>query len=499
MRVNVYARCSVEASRKNRRPELGYTAAMPTTRDFLSETTDASGIENGSPGSRAISVSELNRRARKLLEGGIARLWVEGEISNLARPASGHIYLSLKDDNAQIRCAWFRQRQQRGAGGNIANGDQVTAYGRVSLYEPRGDYQLIVERLEAAGEGKLRQQFEALKRKLDAEGLFAQSLKRPLPTLPRRIGVITSPSGAAVRDVLTVLNRRFASIPVTVYPASVQGDAAVTELVRALETAARRAECDVLIVGRGGGSLEDLQAFNDEALARTIRRSPIPVISAVGHEVDFSIADLVADVRAPTPSGAAEIAVPEQVEWLRAVQLARQRLITLMSRRLEDESQSVDWLARRLGNASPASTVARQAERLAALGRSLAGSVRHDLLSRRRHLDRLAGRLLRRSPESRLQAGEHRYERLAERLSRTMRAQIDRSANRLTLAARALDAVSPLATLERGFAVVTDAAGRIATDATRLSKGEEITARLASGQLRAAVTDIQDTDGESTN
>jgi len=465
---------------------------------MLSETIEAAASRDEGAGG-AVTVSELNRRAKKLLESGIARLWVEGEVSNLARPASGHLYLSLKDDKAQIRCAWFRQRQTRGAGARIANGDQVTAYGRVSLYEPRGDYQLIVERLEPAGEGRLRQQFEALKAKLDAEGLFDQSLKRALPKVPRRIGVITSPSGAAVRDVLTVLERRFASIPVTLYPAAVQGNAAVPELIEALDTAARRAECDVLIVGRGGGSLEDLWAFNDEKLARAIRRSPIPVISAVGHEVDVSIADLVADVRAPTPSGAAELAVPEQAEWRRAAQNTHQRLINHMARLLEDKSQALDWLARRLSAGSPAGTVARQGERLAALRQTLSASMRHDLLSRRRQLEQLAGRLLRRSPEARLQAGLHRFERLAGRLSRAGQAHIDKRKARLTLAARALDSVSPLATLDRGFAVVTDANGHIATDAAKLKAGDNITARLASGRLRAAITEILETDDQPTD
>ena len=298
-----------------------------------------------------ISVSELNQRARTLLEGGLARLWVEGEISNLARPASGHLYFSLKDESAQIRCAWFRQRQ-RGRSGDLANGDQMLALGRVSLYEARGDYQLIVEQIEPAGEGLLRRRFDELKKKLDAEGLFDAGLKRALPELPARIGIVTSPSGAAVRDVISVLRRRFPAVPVIVYPAAVQGAAAVPELKRALETAARRAECDVLILARGGGSLEDLWAFNEEALARAIRQSPIPVISAVGHEVDVTIADLVADRRAPTPSGAAEIAVPEQAEWRQRVGQLGRRLSGQMNRLLQNQQQRCDWLGRRLGASS---------------------------------------------------------------------------------------------------------------------------------------------------
>lgn len=435
-----------------------------------------------------LTVSELNREARTLLERGLARLWVEGEISNLARPASGHIYFTLKDESAQIRCAWFRQRQQHGQARDVGNGDQMLAFGRVSLYEPRGDYQLIVEQLESAGEGELRRRFEALKKKLDAEGLFAQDAKRDLPLLPRRIGVITSPSGAAIRDILSVLERRFTSIPIVLYPAAVQGEAAVPELIEALRRANERAECDVLIIGRGGGSLEDLWAFNDEALARAIRSSRIPVISAVGHEVDISIADLVSDRRAPTPSGAAEIAVPDQAEWLRALAVSRQRLLSLMSRLLEDRFQALDWLARRLSAGSPASTVSRQSERLQALTKALSGSMRHDLVVRGRRLEHLSARLLRRTPEAALSAHRYRLERLAGRLARSGRTRIEKLESRLAMAARALDSVSPLATLDRGYAIVTDAEGRIVTDAATLTAGDRIEARLATGRLRANVT-----------
>ena len=231
----------------------------------------------------AITVSQLNRQVKTLLEQGLARLWIEGEISNLAKPASGHLYFSLKDDSAQIRAAFFRQRQ-RGPTIGLKNGDQVVAFGRVSLYEPRGDYQLIVEQVEPAGEGALKRQFEVLKKMLAAEGLFNEENKQELPTLPERIGVITSPSGAAIRDIISILGRRFPSIPVVVYPAAVQGDAAPGELIAALATAVKRDECDVLIMARGGGSLEDLWAFNDEKLARAIAACPIPVVSAVGHE-----------------------------------------------------------------------------------------------------------------------------------------------------------------------------------------------------------------------
>ena len=434
-----------------------------------------------------LTVSDLNREARTLLERGLARLWVEGEISNLARPASGHMYFTLKDASAQIRCAWFRQRQRRGQAREVGNGDQVQAYGRVSLYEPRGDYQLIVEQIEPAGEGELRRRFERLKKKLEAEGLFDESLKQDLPSLPRRIGVITSPSGAAVRDVLTVLKRRFPSIPVIIYPAAVQGEQAVPELTRALLAANRRRECDLLIIGRGGGSLEDLWAFNDESLARAIRASTLPVISAVGHEVDFSIADLVADVRAPTPSGAAELAVPDRAEWQRAVAITHQRLVNQMSRTLEDRSQALDWLSRRFAAASPASTVSRQRQKLDALSDALSATIRHDLIVRRRRLERASALLMRHTPERTLLDIQHRLERSGEHLRSAINRRIDALAARLNLAGRALNSVSPLATLDRGYAIVSDGRGRIVTDAGVLKEGDSIVARLAKGEVTATV------------
>ena len=451
-------------------------------------------LDDGDDKRAAISVSELNRQARTLLERGLARLWVDGEISNLARPASGHIYFTLKDESAQIRCAWFRQRQQRGQARDIGNGDQMLAFGRVSLYEPRGDYQLIVEQLEPAGEGELRRRFERLKKKLDAEGLFDADLKRELPILPSRVGVITSPSGAAIRDILTVLRRRFAGVPVVLYPAAVQGDAAVPELISALETAGRRNECDVLIVGRGGGSLEDLWAFNDEKLARAIRNSPIPVISAVGHEVDISIADLVADVRAPTPSGAAELAVPDAEDWLRALNISSQRLIGQMRRNVEDKAQALDWLSRRLSASSPTGQLQRQRERLAATLRALTAAMKADLVDRARRLDGLTARLAQRTPSARLERLTHRHAELFGRLTRAGQGRIDRLTARLALAARGLDAVSPLATLERGYAIVSDPKGRVLTDASRLQAGDAINARLASGRVTATVDIVRTAD-----
>ncbi len=405
---------------------------------------------NSTPEQAAITVSQLNRRAKTLLEQGIARLWVEGEISNIARPASGHLYFSLKDDGAQIRAAFFRQRQ-RGPTINLKNGDRILAFGRVSIYEPRGDFQLIVEQVEAAGEGALKREYDKLRKKLAAEGLFDEDRKKTLPELPHCIGVITSPSSAAIRDILTVLRRRFPAVPVVIYPAAVQGDAAPGELIAAISDAVRRDETDVLIVGRGGGSLEDLWAFNDEALARAIADCPIPIVSAVGHEVDFTIADFVADLRAPTPSGAAELVVPSRDDWLQTVNRLAQRVARLGQRSLEDRAQTLDFLARRLVASSPTAGIRRQGDRLI--------SLRH-------------------------------------RLSTSGFRAISSVEHRLQLSIRALHTVSPLATLDRGYAIVMDAVtGKALTDANEVKTGSDIRARLHSGELLATVKGVSN-DGE---
>lgn len=443
-----------------------------------------------SPQEAAITVSQLNRQVKNLLEQGIARLWVEGEISNLARPASGHLYFSLKDDAAQIRAAFFRQRQ-RGPTIGLKNGDKVLAFGRVSLYEPRGDYQLIVEQVEPAGEGALKREFDQLKRKLAAEGLFDESRKQPLPTLPRRIGVITSPSGAAIRDIITVLGRRFPSIPVIVYPAAVQGDAAPDELMSSLATAIERDECDVLIIGRGGGSLEDLWAFNNEALARTIADCPIPIVSAVGHEVDFTIADFVADRRAPTPSGAAEIVVPDSGDWLRTINAFASRIARLGRRNIEDQAQTLDWLGRRLMSASPVATVRQQRDRLRELSGRLSSVTRADLLERRQRLATLTAKLLRQSPAVRIERLKARQQAATGKLRTAAARMIGGSRHRLQLAERALNSVSPLATLERGYAIVADAkSGTLLTSAAHARKGDDIRAQLQHGELLATVKKV---------
>lgn len=443
-----------------------------------------------SPQQTAISVSELNRQARALLEQGIARLWVSGEISNLSRPASGHVYFSLKDDNAQVSCAFFRQRQ-RGPTIGLKDGDQVLVFGRVSIYEARGNYQLIVEQVEAAGEGELRRRFEALKKKLAAEGLFDEVLKRPIPDLPRRIGVVTSPSGAAIRDILTVLKRRFPAVPVIIYPTAVQGVAAANQIIGALSAAVTRAECDVLILARGGGSLEDLWPFNEEAVARAISECAIPTVSAVGHEIDFTISDFVADLRAPTPTAAAELVVPDQAEWLRSLTTTAARIASLGRRYLEDHYQELDFLSRRLSQSSPAAIVSRQMDWLKNVKQVLTGAMRHDLLKRSRALELVRTRLLQRSPAIEVQHFVNYLAELNQRLKSIGTASVDRLQNRFKLAERALHSVSPLATLERGYAIVSEAESeKILSDASATKPGRKITARLAHGSLAATVDKV---------
>ena len=421
-------------------------------------------------------------------------MWVQAEISNIARPASGHLYFSLKDDAAQIRAAYFRQRQ-RGPTISFKNGDQVLALGRVSLYEARGDYQLIVEQMEPAGEGALKRQFEVLKKKLSAEGLFDQDRKRPLPTLPQRIGVITSASGAALRDILSVLGRRFPAVPVIIYPSSVQGDAAVPELINALDSANRRAECDVLILSRGGGSLEDLWAFNDEKLARTIAESNIPVVSAVGHEIDFTIADFVADLRAPTPSGAAEIVVPDQDDWLRSVNSLATRIARLGQRALEDRSQQLDWLSRRLRHSSPVASVARQSAALREMRMRLSAAIRDSVALPNRQLQVTHSRLMGSSPAIAVQRSVARLGQLQQRLNTGSKTAVENARHRLELSMRSLHAVSPLATLDRGYAIVESVpSGSVVTRADSVAEGDEIRARLASGSVSAIVRSVSGND-----
>ena len=430
--------------------------------------------------------SRLNREARTLLERGLPALWLEGEISNLSRPSSGHWYFSLKDEAAQLRCAMFRQRNLM-TRFSPRDGSHVLVRGRVSLYEQRGDYQFIADYMEEAGEGALRQRFELLKTKLAAEGLFAIEHKRPLPRLPRRIGVITSPTGAALRDVLHILRRRFCTIPVLLYPVQVQGGVAAAQIARTIRRASARAECDVLILVRGGGSLEDLWAFNEESVARAIYDCTVPIVTGIGHEVDFTIADFVADVRAPTPSGAAELAAPDGNELLKNVLRLTNRLNVALTRSLKTQQDRAAWLQRRLAQLHPGVELRQRAQRLDDLEQRLIRVVRSDLSDRQRTVLQLATELRQHSPALRVANARRRLGVAHASIERAARQTMDKLARRLAVASRTLDAVSPLATLERGYAIVTDSKGTVITNAQDVRAGQIIEARLTKGSVRARV------------
>jgi exodeoxyribonuclease VII large subunit len=439
------------------------------------------------PARDVYSVTRLNREVRVLLERGLGVVWVAGELSNFSQPASGHWYFSLKDRDAQLRCAMFRTQNSQ-LGFTPRAGTQLLVRGRISVYEARGEYQLIVEHLEEAGVGALQREFERLKSRLAAEGLFALERKRSLPRFPRRVGVITSPSGAALRDILHILARRYPPAAVLIYPAPVQGAAAAAALVAALERASRRAECDVLILARGGGSLEDLWAFNDERLARAIHAASRPVVSGVGHEIDFTIADFVADARAPTPSAAAELVVPDRAALLTALERTHQRLTLCLRRELERLGARLAGTERRLTLAHPGVRLQQQMQRLDDLSQRLLGAARGSLHHARSRLSDTGARLTRCSPLSLLKAQCERHERLRSRLERAAGERLARARHRLDLAGRALGAVGPLATLGRGFAIVTGPDGTLLTDAAAVRVGDQIEARLARGTLSARVT-----------
>ena len=442
-----------------------------------------------------LTPSALTRSVRDLLEDTFPLIWVDGELSNFSRPASGHLYFTLKDAGAQVRCAMFKPKSTW-LRFKPADGMHVLARARVSLYEARGEFQLIVEHMEEAGEGALKREFEKLKARLAAEGLFAAERKRPLPAVPRRIGVVSSPTGAAIHDILRVLRARFPAAGVLLYPTAVQGAAAVPEIVRAIETASRRNECNVLIIARGGGSLEDLWCFNDERVARAIVACRVPTVSGVGHEVDVTIADFVADLRAPTPSAAALAAVPDKQTWLEALGQLEQRFAGAMGRALRTQSLALNTLAQRLQISHPGARLAQHAQRLDDLELRMRLALRATVSSKQQLLETFSTRLWRENPRHRLEALCAHAAALRQRLVTAFSGSLIAREQRLALASRTLDAVSPLATLGRGFAVVSRVAdGALLRDAAQVPVGEQIEARLAKGRLRAQVVSrIKDED-----
>lgn len=461
------------------------------------------------PAGEILSPSQLNTLARSLLEDSFPQVWVEGELGNVARPASGHVYFTLKDARAQIRAAMFRGRS---ASLRFAprEGMKVLARGRLTLYEPRGDYQLVIEHMEEAGEGALRRAFEALKARLADEGLFDAARKRPLPFLPRRMAVLTSPSGAVIRDILAVLARRFPLLQLELLPVPVQGDGAAAEIRQMLQRAYASGRYDLLLLARGGGSLEDLWAFNDEQLVRTIAAAPVPIVSAIGHETDFTLADFAADLRAPTPSAAAELIAPDQHAIAQRLARARQRLHGDIRHRLQQGAQQLDRSRLRLEATSPRTRVQLARLRQQQLYRRLQQAMNQRLQTLQHRCQQAVLALRSHAPERRLAAIGQRQQQLGHRLHHAWQQQWRRAGQRLARLAprphaairqplrlhrehlhglaRALHAVSPLATLSRGYSILHGEDGRILRSAHAVQPGDRLTARLADGTLRVTVT-----------
>ncbi len=436
-----------------------------------------------------LSVSQLNRQAKRLLESHFDYVWVEGEVSNFASPSSGHWYFSLKDGDAQVRCAMFRNYNQR-LRFRPQNGDSLRLRARVSLYEGRGEFQLIVEFIEPAGAGALQAAFEKLKAKLTAEGLFDEARKRPLPESIAHLAVITSPTGAALHDILTVLARRCPAIAVTVLPVAVQGEHAADQIAAAIARAnlakgKAGLNFDALIVGRGGGSLEDLWAFNEEIVARAIAASALPVVSAVGHEVDFSIADLVADYRAPTPSAAAELLSPDQILWYEQLLGLRAALAQRMASKLHTYGREALHLSKRLKH--PGALLREQSQRLDELEQRL---LRAQALAWERHYSYLAllrGRLSASSPQWRIESMRARLARQRQQLGNVMQRRLLQGKQDSARLAQVLDSLSPLAILGRGYALLTDAGDQVISRATQVAPGDAVQAKLAEGVLTLEV------------
>lgn len=438
---------------------------------------------------QVFTVTRLNSAVRMILEQDLGLVWLTGELSNLAMPSSGHWYFSLKDLGAQVRCAMFKGNNRRVAF-RPQDGMQVLVQARVSLYEPRGDYQLIIESMQPAGDGVLALRFEELKRRLGAEGLFDEGRKRSLPREPRAVGLVTSATGAALHDMLTVLKRRAPDLPVFIYPTQVQGSAAIGQIVAAIALANRRAEVDVLIVGRGGGSLEDLWCFNEEAVARAIANSAIPVISAVGHEVDVTISDFAADLRAPTPSAAAELVAPDNQARIQRLAHLWQRLAQGIGRHQTAARHGFALLQKRLDHQDPKRRLEQQSQRLDELSARLQQLMNQKLHQGERRLANLELRLQGKSPERLLAAGHRRHQLAEERLYALIAKRQDLASHRLAMLTARLDGVSPLATLGRGYSITRTQSGEVISRATQVNAGQTLVTTLAEGHLQVRVEEV---------
>ncbi len=429
-----------------------------------------------------LSISELNKTVKGLLETEFSFLYVEGEISNFSRPSSGHWYFTLKDENAQIKCAMFRN-QNRSVGFEPKNGQQVVLYGKVTLYEGRGDFQIITSSLEISGDGELRRSFEKLKASLQKDGYFDQSIKKIIPKFPKNIAVITSPTGAAIKDIFSVVYRRFPALGMTVIPTQVQGEEAIPQIVDAIKTANnRKSPYDLILLARGGGSLEDLWAFNTEPVAKAIFNSKIPIVSAIGHESDFTIADFVADLRAPTPSSAAEQITPDANIMKNDISETRDRLIRTARRALDSRQSELDHLIRRIRH--PSNRLNEFAQRLDDLERRILSWVTNLIRIKK---SKLAQRKIQ-SPRPKIQQVSHQVNQLSKLLIQNQAAIVKNRQASLSEKSSQLEALGPLATLKRGYAIVSEGtSGKIVRDSAHISEGEKLEIKLSNGDLTAQV------------
>ncbi|QMU61210.1 MAG: exodeoxyribonuclease VII large subunit [Gammaproteobacteria bacterium] len=433
------------------------------------------------------SVLQLNREVKQLLQQNFPLLWVEGELSNVARPASGHIYFSLKDQQAQVRCAMFR-KANLGLAFQPENGMQVLVRARVGIYEPRGEYQLTIEHMEEAGVGILQRRYEALKQKLNQEGLFDPDNKQPLPSYPHAVSIVTSATGAAIRDILSVLHRRYPLLTIRIYAVPVQGNKSAAAIVDAIQEINKRKDADVVIVSRGGGSIEDLWSFNEEEVARAIYSSKIPIVAGVGHEVDFTIADFVADVRAATPTAAAELITPHQDELLETFIQYENTLLCLLRDSISNFHQAVDWMTQRLESLHPKQIIQRKQEFLIELQRRAHSAVKLKLSDRVNLLSRLSLRFESHSPHARVREAKIKLIDLHKQMHRSIQTHLQQKQQDIHALARTLDAVSPLGTLNRGYAIASHrASGQILHNSNQVSKDDEISIQVAKGHIFAKV------------
>lgn len=437
---------------------------------------------------KIFTVSRLNQEVQRLLETGFGTLWLQGELSNFSRPASGHFYFSLKDSQSQIRCAMFKGRN-RAVDFEPNSGDAVIVRGKLGLYSARGDFQLIVEHMEPAGAGKLQAAFEATKRDLDAKGWFDAAAKRALPVAPRTIGVVTSPTSAALRDVLQVLNRRYRQARIIIYPTLTQGSAAAPAIVRALRQANQRQEVDVLLLVRGGGSLEDLWAFNEVSVAESIRESKIPIVAGIGHEVDITISDLVSDLRAPTPSAAAELATPDNASLTKTVNTLYLNLLRTHKTQLKALNAVVEQQSKRLYLRHPKLKLQEQTQRIDELEVRLGRAWQASFMHKSTYLSKLDTQLSAHSPTMQVAQHQKHAKFLHSRLAVAMENRRKQAKSRFDILARALHGVSPLAVLDRGYAIVKSN-NKPLTSVEDVAPGDKVTTRLSDGEFQAVVSAI---------